>query len=481
MGVSVARLFKKEGGMRRGTACIIACLVLCLGVTRADWVGAQETAQLSAEEVSALRELLKEREVPPMPAKVVPQFSDDEVSMVRGFLEKFKGIEFGGFVENFYMYEGSNPNPGFNNTAVGAKVFDREENSFTLNNIELWLYKEAANPGDVGFKITTNYGEQAHRMTFVPAPDINGSSIANPAGRVDDDDFTVTEGYALWNIPIGKGLLLKFGKFATWVGYEVWEAHWNPNFSRNYIYGWGIPFTNQGVGLSYPVTDNFTFNYYFVHDTDAFAANTEGKGHGLDLAYSAPDLPFFHNLSIDLDTFWFPQRFNETTTVVEFDPDNIIGIDKNGVKVSPAVDVTKAGHERWWSHIYDLQIKYDPLSWLSVGHNFNFWHANRPGRTFTSWAYAQYLVFTINDRMNVGLRGTYFWDHDGRALLFGNPAAGLETTATLNLKIREKLWIRPEVRWDKITAAHGENSSHVFKGGRDRSNVTGSVAITYEF
>ncbi|MFN3467570.1 MAG: outer membrane beta-barrel protein, partial [Candidatus Brocadiales bacterium] len=267
--------------MRQDCLVLIACFMFFLcpswGAVRCNWVGAEELskeevaalkellktkaapgAELTAEEISALKELAKAREVPPMPAKApAAQLTDDEVTGVRDFMTQFKGIKFNGFVESFYQYNTVDPGTGdqgtsgrrgviagntmggaFSNTRNMLEIrgFDKEDNSFTLNNIELHLYKEPTEDSPIGFRMTTLYGEIAHRLTFVPSD-----------GRVDDDDFTVGEGYTWWKIPFGKGIDFKFGKFATWIGAEVWEAHWNPNWSRSLLYNNAIPFTHVGA------------------------------------------------------------------------------------------------------------------------------------------------------------------------------------------------------------------------------------------
>lgn len=427
-----------------GIACIIACMPFLFVTPQAN------AAELTDEEVAQFREFLAQKPVPEE-----KRHAEEHLPELRSFLDQFRGITFGGFIENFYQHESINPNAG-NNIAITPKVFDRQENSFTVNNIEMWLYKEAPNPGDVGFKITLNWGDQASRITFV-------GPVHDQTPGVGDQE-TFSEGYVLWNLPIGKGVTLKFGKFATWVGYEVWEAHWNPNFSRSYIYGWLIPFTNTGVGLSYPVTDKFTADYYFTNTSDGFVNSNEGFTHGTQLNYAVGDLAFLKDINLHLDTLWG----NEGGT---------------------------ADNEQWTSR-YDFTVSFSPMDKWGLATNANWTHNSADTtlsdgatvkQTTNAWAVAQYVTYQHLDWLGFALRGEYFWNLDGQTGAIGtvnsNNIAGslAEVTGTVNILLREKLWVRPEIRYDKIVHTTRRSADAWDNNTGHDANVTFAIAATYEW
>ncbi|KKO19468.1 MAG: hypothetical protein BROFUL_01807 [Candidatus Brocadia fulgida] len=158
------------------------------------------------------------------------------------------------------------------------RAFDRENNSFTLDNIEISVFKQSTEKDPIGFGFTTNYGEIAQRLTFVPSD-----------GRVDDDDFTVSQGFVTYKAPVGKGLDFKFGKFATWIGAELWESVDNPNFSRSLLYQNAIPFTNTGLAISYPLLDQLTTTFYLVNGWDTFVDNNDSKTFGYQFNWTVSD------------------------------------------------------------------------------------------------------------------------------------------------------------------------------------------------
>ncbi|MFQ5861713.1 MAG: outer membrane beta-barrel protein, partial [Candidatus Brocadiales bacterium] len=110
-----------------------------------------------------------------------------------------------------------------------------------------------------------------------------------------------------------------------------------------------------------------------------------------------------------------------------------------------------------------------------------------PRKTSEAWGVAQYITYQHTDRLGFALRGEYFWDHDNFAGLSGadGGASLAEVTFTTNLLLREKLWIRPEIRYDKIlhvtrASADAWDVDADVDPGHD-ANLTFAIATTYEF
>ncbi|HCN19071.1 MAG TPA: hypothetical protein DIS73_02095 [Planctomycetia bacterium] len=432
---------------------LIACL---LAVSPFLFAPPQAVADsLTDQEIQQFRTLFKERMIKPsLPG--VPTAED--IPKLRGLSESFRGMQFGGYISNYYQYESSNPRAG-DSTALSPKAFTTQVNSFTVQNIELWLYKEAPDPGDIGFRITLNWGDIARRITFT-RPVYDDGLVAQPMGtapvpgRTGGRQVTFSEGYAMWNIPVGKGLTVRFGKFSSWMGYEDWESIWNPNFTESYINTDGTPNTATGLGFNYPVTDRFTANYYFKNAFDTFVNNNKSFTHGLELNYNLPDLAFFKNGLITLNTLWGPsQPLNDSR----------------------------------WYQIYDLIIQFSPFKKLTLVTEGD-WNldptriaqpSGRLKKDNNGWGVAQYVIYDYTERLGFAVRGEYFWDQDNLCELSGAGGASLvEVTGTLNLKLRERLMIRPEIRYDKIVN-FPNGSSHVWN--HRNNNITAIIGVSYEF
>ncbi|MEK7804986.1 MAG: outer membrane beta-barrel protein, partial [Planctomycetota bacterium] len=276
---------------------------------------------------------------PTFAEEVVPAIAPAEEEGAMGNF--FKGIEVSGFVDTYYSYNFSKPHDQRGSTYsfaqdggsfANVRSFDRENDSFTLDNIEISVFKPSTEKDPIGFGFTTNYGEIAQRLTFVPSD-----------GRVDGasggDDFTVSQGFVTYKAPVGKGLDFKFGKFATWIGAELWESVDNPNFSRSLLYQMAIPFTNTGLSMSYPLLDQLTATFYLVNGWDTFVDNNNSKTLG----------------------YQFNWKISENTNFIV-----------NGSHGAEQDEDLVADAEGNWRHFWDLILAFKPLPKTSVNVNFDY-------------------------------------------------------------------------------------------------------------
>ncbi len=394
-----------------------------------------------------------------------PTFAEEVVPAIAPAEEEgkmanfFKGIEVSGFVDTYYSYNFSKPHdqrgstPGFardGGTFAEVRSFDREHDSFTMDNIEISVFKPSTEKDPIGFGFTTNYGEIAQRLTFVPSD-----------GRVDGatggDDFTVSQGFVTYKAPVGKGLDFKFGKFATWIGAELWESVDNPNFSRSLLYQNAIPFTNTGLSMSYPLLDQLTTTFYLVNGWDTFVDNNNSKTLG----------------------YQFNWKISDNT-----------GFIVNGSHGAEQDEDVIRDAESNWRHFWDLILAFKPLPKTSV--NINFDYGTEEGGAMYStaiadsmtagapvdsvgncewWGISTIVGYDFTDSVGVALRGEYFEDNDGGRI--GVSELGIwEATFTTNIKIRQNLLVRPEIRYDQA-------DQNIF-GGTD-NELTTAIDVAYMF
>jgi hypothetical protein len=82
----------------------------------------------------------------------------------------------------------------------------------------------------------------------------------------------VWQAYGTYVFPVGKGLQVDFGKFASILGYETNYAKDNFNFSRAYLFNF-LPYYHSGFRTSLPVSDKVTLMYMLtngVQETEDF-------------------------------------------------------------------------------------------------------------------------------------------------------------------------------------------------------------------
>ncbi|MBM4065470.1 MAG: porin [Planctomycetes bacterium] len=362
----------------------------------------------------------------------------------------FKSVEVSGFIDTYYSYNYSNPKDNLGSGGdfvrpdmLELRSFDREHNSFTLDNVEISVFKPSTEKDPIGFGFTTNYGEIARRLTFVPAEMTSNT-------RVDNDDFTISQGFVTYKAPIGKGLDFKFGKFATWIGAELWESVDNPNFSRSLLYQNAIPFTNTGLAVSYPLLDKLTVTGYLVNGWDTFADNNDGKTLGYQFNWAVAE-----NTSFILNASHGPEQDDD---------------------LSPGADGN-------WRHFWDIIVALKPLEKTSMNLNFDFgteegaegigsgFFASPTGRNGIWWGFSGIISQDITDSFGLAFRGEYFDDNDGaRTGVMGLQVS--EVTLTANIKIRENLLVRPEVRYD-------DADQEIFAG--QDNQLTTAIDFAYMF
>jgi len=400
--------------------------------------------------------------------EAAPAVAPAEESKTAGFL---KSVEIGGFVDTYYKY---NYNKNFNSSFRGntpgfaraggitdVTAFDREHNSFTLDNVEISIFKAATEKDPIGFGFTTNYGEIAQRLTFV-------NSQGRGDGLTGSQNFTISQGFVTYKAPVGKGIDFKVGKFATWIGAELWESVDNPNYSRSLLYQNAIPFTNTGISAAYPVTDKLTTTLFLVNGWDTFVDNNNGKTGGYQFAYK-----FSENTSLILNGSHGPEQPKDARLGVNDPGDNL-------------------------RHFWDVIFAFKPLEKTTINLNVDFGtekHASQNLVTGTQsigtfgstaipnlpvgnpsngkwWGGSAIVSRDITDSIGVALRGEYFDDNDG-ARVGVQHLRIWETTFTTNIKIRQNLFVRPEVRYDKA-------NKDIF-GTSNSGNLSTLIAFSYLF
>ncbi|MGR3172972.1 MAG: outer membrane beta-barrel protein [Candidatus Scalindua sp.] len=415
----------------------------------AERVAAQKT--FTEEETSLIRILVNEEAEK---AVATQPFSEDETSTIRGFLSRLKNIEAGGFIESYYQLESVDPDEGAGN-AIFTKIYEREENSVTLDKVELWVAKESTEESPAGFFFSAWFGEIAQRLSPDPvSPDT--------IGRADNDDFTVYQAYASWKIPIGRGLDFKFGRYVTWLGYEVEESHYNANWSRSLLFTFAEPGVHNGLILSYPVLDNLTISAYvnngFGPVAGMFVDNNEAKTIGYQFAFDfeAPIL-------------------GASTLVI------------NGIH---GAELESNNHDK--RHTWDIWYEFTIADRITSGTDFGFGTEqgthHRNSHNAKWWGISQVFKTDLTDWLELGVRGEYFWDKDGaRTAGLLTTSGGItmaEFTTTFTFKpAGDNYFIRLEPRWDKVTSANGTLSSKQFDDDdtKESSNLSIALAITYEF
>lgn len=347
-------------------------------------------------------------------------------------------IHLDGFVDTSFNWSLDTPNtPAGGNNATGnttLRAFDRESDTFDLNSVQLNMYRPAPDAGGVGFRTEFTYGTDAQVIE-------SGGFLGGT------DEFSIQEAFAEIKVPVGTGLTVWVGKFATLLGAEVIENYLNWNSSRSLLFNNSIPFTHTGARAMYSWMDGKV--------TTAI-----GVVNGWDLAIDNNKVK-----DIEAQIKWIP---NDNFNIVQ-----------NFMVGSQVID--DRSDNRW---ILDTVATWVPLPEdmpkLTLMANYDYGTEERLGKTSPAreggpadWqGYALYGKYDYNDWLTFGVRWEQFWDDQG----VRTGAAALnqlwEMTYTADIKVYQNLLTRLEYRHD-----HADSSATFDRGTENHQDTIGASVI----
>ena len=130
-------------------------------------------------------------------------------------------------------------------------------NAFALNQAAL-VIESATDPATqkwFGFRLDLQYGQATQTLQ------------GNPVNEPRPDTYrNIFQAYGTYIFPIGKGLTVDFGKFASSLGLEGNYAKDQMNYSRAYWFDF-LPFYHMGLRVNYKFNNTFAVNYWMVNGT----------------------------------------------------------------------------------------------------------------------------------------------------------------------------------------------------------------------
>jgi len=333
-----------------------------------------------------------------------------------------------GYIENSYV---ANLGHEGQHHANELRFYDVDA-GYTFNAFELSLKKDPSAGHPWGFGAVGTAGRDSqknHSLGIFRSLDDNAPLYKNTPPY----DFPEMYGSVL--LPVGSGLTLKAGRWATLVGYEGYESPKNLNFSRSFLYSLGTPYTHTGLLGTYQFTPLFGMTAGFTNGWDGSDNNNGFLRPTGQLALTPID-----KLSVNLN--W------------------LAGKEQNR-------DV--GAHTRW---ITDWVVTYTGLDKLTLALNLDVAGEHREPTlvaagtrrdTDVNWGgWALYGAFDWTPRLRTAVRAEYFVDPEGvrnnRILTPGTNLVLREGTATLEYKMWKGLAGRLEYRHDsanrKVFSVH---------------------------
>jgi hypothetical protein len=381
--------------------------------------------QLEAKVAEQDKELAaaKQAAAAPAPASATP---DVAAAAKPSF---FETVNVNGFAAASYFFNFNNPHAGsLQGGNAPVDLLHPDANSFSLDELWLTLSRDATEDQRAGFRADFVYGKTASILS--------GNNVDGNAGN----DFDLYQGYVTYLAPIGNGVTLQAGKFATLLGAEVAQSKDNWNITRGNVYNYLQPINHTGV-LASTAIGPATATFGFVDETRAFPATNADKNRNKALLF---------------------------------------GVSATGEKLAGSFAGTygrapggsRAGDKEL---ILDWIARFTPNEKLSSYVNFDYISSENtadPTLAYDGFGVAGAARFAVTDATGIAGRVEY---------LKLNPDLGSDfgiwgITGTLDHKLTDALTLRGELRYDALTTS-GE--LYVDKDGLTDDQVTAGLELIY--
>lgn len=176
-------------------------------------------------------------------------------------------VRFGLALEGCYEYNDNRPHDRVND----LRAYDTRSDSFGIQ--QLAIVVELPPDIDAGRR----FGVRADLQWGQATETAQGNPANEPRPEVYRNLWQV---YGTYVFPVGRGLQMDFGKFASNLGYETNYAKDNSQFSRAYLFNF-LPFYHSGLRLGLPVSDSVTLMYTLTNGIQQTEDFNDFRSHHL--------------------------------------------------------------------------------------------------------------------------------------------------------------------------------------------------------
>jgi hypothetical protein len=323
--------------------------------------------------------------------------------------------------DGYYSYNFNNPIGRVNL----LRAYDVSSNAFSLNQTDLVL----ENAADVehgkrfGLRLDLQYGQATATLQG------NASNEPHP-----DVYRAIFQAYGTYIVPVGSGLTVDFGKWASSLGLEGNYTKDQMNYSRSYWFNF-LPFYHMGARVNYKLHDTVALNYWITNGTQQTEPFNGFK-----------DQLFGLNIQPRKNVAWTVNYYlGQEHPDVQFLP-NYTGGGLPTAQGIPFVPIPNAPNGKL--HIFDSYLTWLVSSRFTLGLEGDYviqrlLTTSSPSHTSGGAGYARYQ---LTPKFAIAARTEYLSDRGG--LFTGTTQAIKENTLTLEQKLADGLIVWGEWRRD---------------------------------
>ncbi|WP_158943135.1 porin [Granulicella sp. S190] len=308
------------------------------------------------------------------------------------------------------------------------RAYDVLSNAFSINQADIVfaLDPDVAAGRRYGVRLDLQFGQATETL--------QGSPQNEPRPDIYRNIFQV---YGTYVVPLGKGLTVDVGKWASSLGIEGNYTKDQVNYSRSFFFDY-LPFYHAGVRATYKVSDKLTANYWLVNGTDQSEPTNSFKDELFGFtAQPAKSVLWNFNYYLGQD---HPDTAPATNCTAPVQPGLCLQA------INPAPDGKQ--------HIFDSYVTWNATPKLSLSLEGDYlisrqWANALPGESSAPSHVdggAAYARYQLTPKMALGGRTEYLSDRGG--LFSGTTQALKEFTGTYEYKFGEGFLTRVEYRRD---------------------------------
>lgn len=348
-------------------------------------------------------------------------------------------IDVGGFISATYFWNFNGPHgPAQSGANAPVDLLHPDANSFSLDELWLTISRDVSPEQRAGFKADFVYGKTASILS--------GDNADGNAGN----DFDLYQGYISYLAPIGDGVTIQAGKFATLLGAEVASSRDNWNITRGNVYNYLQPINHTGVLASTPIGP-VTAMFGVVDETRPFPATNADSSKNKALLFGA-------SASGETISGSFAGTYGRASSGTTPDDKELI---------------------------LDFIFRFTPNEKLSSYVNADYIsseNSGTPSLDYDGFGISAAARFALTESTGIAGRLEYMGlesDTDTELGIFG-------VTGTLDHKLTDALTLRAELRYD--TASEGDlfaTSDDIYVGNDgpndDDNQLTAGIELLYGF
>jgi hypothetical protein len=308
------------------------------------------------------------------------------------------------------------------------RAYDVLSNAFSINQADIVfaLDPNVAAGRRYGMRLDLQFGQATESLQGNPADESRPEIYRN-----------IFQVYGTYVVPLGKGLTLDVGKWATSLGIEGNYTKDQMNYSRGFFYDY-LPAYHTGVRASYKVNDRLAVNYWVVNGTNQSEPTNSYKDELFGFtAKPAKNILWNFNYYLGQD---HPDVTAATDCPAPVQPGLCVQ------ELNPAPDGKQ--------HIFDSYVTWNATPKLALSLEGDYvisreWANAAPGESSAPFHVdggAAYARYQLTPKMALAGRTEYLSDRGG--LFSGTTQALKEFTGTYEYKFGEGFLARAEYRRD---------------------------------